>query len=82
MRCILIVVSGIFVGAVESNFGFSHDGRKLVDVGAFVKAAETHSLPCLGVSVPFKKLVEMFPGTDRHTLGNTGKLAKVFTAVV
>ncbi|KAG5267997.1 hypothetical protein AALO_G00228290 [Alosa alosa] len=57
-------------GNMENNFGFSHDSGKLVHIGAFLKAAETHSLPSLRVSVPFEKLVEMFIDTERYTRWN------------
>ncbi|KAL2102169.1 hypothetical protein ACEWY4_001337 [Coilia grayii] len=54
-------------GTLENNFGFCHESGKLVDIGAFLEAAEHCSLPQLGISVPTEKLVEMFSDMARHT---------------
>ncbi|XP_062373738.1 methyltransferase-like protein 25 [Sardina pilchardus] len=57
-------------GNMRNSFGFSHDSGKLVHIGAFLEAAEAHSLPSLRISVPFGKLVEMLNDTERHTRWN------------
>lgn len=69
------MVNGIFVGTSENNFGFCHVSGKLVDTGAFLEAANTQSLPQLGVSVSLEELVGRCTDTDRLPQRNAGKLA-------